>query len=541
MTHGATDGMRDSSPVVLVVDDNDATRTLFASWLRRAGYIVNEASFGAQALELIARARVDLVLLDVNLPDMSGLDVAQRIKSGRATSSIPVLHASATAIEDSQRSAGLNAGADGYLIEPVDREVLLASVASLLRLYEPRRAAEHLAAQLEQLHQATLLMNAAPTAHELMSFASTGLAGLFSVPAAVLLVRGGIGRMAISTPNDQEPRVIECAVEDIMSLADAVARDEPLRLDFIRRETGAPRSAQGHASRIMTPRGQVVGVVTLLGGALRPEHELMLDHFAQAFAVALENQRLFAVEHQIALTLQRAMLPQRLPEPAALELAARYEAASDTAEIGGDFYEVLELSEHRILLAIGDVMGHSLRAATVMAELRYSLRALASIGMSAAEILRQLDQMVEQHSPMTMATMCIVDVDVLAGRVAITNAGHIPPMLVRGGSAELVAEHGILLGSRIPSARPTVTEPFGPGDVMVLVTDGLLERRGEALSAGLARLAGIRLPATESAQQLADRVLRELGPGEQSQDDVALLVARRVDGGPSMIEAAHHA
>src|SRR6202000_345698 len=116
---------------------------------------------------------------------------------------------------------------------------------------------------------------------------------------------------------------------------------------------------------IATPRGELMGLILLQVEDPSPANVLMLDHFAQAFAVAFENQRLYAVEHNIALTLQRAMLPAALPAPAGLEIAVSYHAASDAAEVGGDFYDVIQLDDQRTLIAVGDVVGHSLQAATI--------------------------------------------------------------------------------------------------------------------------------------------------------------------------------
>ncbi len=159
-TQGSDTTATDAAQCILVVDDSEGTRFVFANWLRRAGYTVHEATTGTEAIDLLARIRFDVVLLDVNLPDMSGFDVCTHIKSTRRTAAIPVLHVSATATGPDDRSTGLIRGADGYLVEPIERDELLATVIALLRYHEARRAAERLAARLEQLHQVTLLINA---------------------------------------------------------------------------------------------------------------------------------------------------------------------------------------------------------------------------------------------------------------------------------------------------------------------------------------------------------------------------------------------
>jgi PAS domain S-box-containing protein len=133
-------------PLILNVDDDEAGRYAVSRGLRRNGYEVLDSSTGSEALELAAGARPDLVLLDIHLPDIDGFEVCRRLKEDPATAGIPVLHLSASFRDDSSRAKGLNSGADGYLTEPVDPEVLHATVKALLRMKAAERA-ERMAAQ----------------------------------------------------------------------------------------------------------------------------------------------------------------------------------------------------------------------------------------------------------------------------------------------------------------------------------------------------------------------------------------------------------
>jgi serine phosphatase RsbU (regulator of sigma subunit) len=223
------------------------------------------------------------------------------------------------------------------------------------------------------------------------------------------------------------------------------------------------------------------------------------------------------------------MLPQSLPTPSYLDLAVRYQASSDTIEIGGDFYEVIELDESTTLLAIGDVVGHSLRAATVMAELRYTLRAFAGLGMRASELLSRLSTNLANTHPELHATVCIAEVDRAADEIRITNAGHIPPFVRNDDGGHFVEEHGPMLAFGVAPHSPTVTLPFRPGDLVVLATDGLLERREESIDVGLERLQNAILQRTDDVEQLCDRILNEVGPGDDAFDDIAIVVALRRD------------
>ena len=136
--------IRGSAANVLLVDDDEAKRYLLGTWLRRAGYAVTEVGTGQEALSSVSAA--DLVVLDVNLPDMTGFEVCRRIKADPRTAAIPVIQVSATAINVADRAHGLTQGADAYLIEPTEPEELLATVMAALRYYRARQRAERSAA-----------------------------------------------------------------------------------------------------------------------------------------------------------------------------------------------------------------------------------------------------------------------------------------------------------------------------------------------------------------------------------------------------------
>jgi hypothetical protein len=359
---------------------------------------------------------------------------------------------------------------------------------------------------------------------DLVQFAATGLATMFDTPVAVLIARDGVGRGAVTSIGQLDAAVVPWASSDVLEVAAAARAGEPVDLAKFGPALGASTESIV-TSPIATPRGELVGAVVLLTAAGTPGDELMLDHFAQAVAGALENQRLYAVEHQIALTLQRAMLPRAIPQPEYLEVAVRYLAASEAVEIGGDFYDVIELDDERTFLAVGDVLGHSLQAATVMAELRHSLRALALAGHDPTEIIAHLDRLLAMSFPEMTSTLCIAEIH-RAGRVSITNAGHIPPVVVDGFDARLIEEHGVLLGVGLATDTPTVTVGFPPGARLVMTTDGLIERRDEDLSEGLERLRRAALNHNGPIQTLSDQLLLDVRSGRDTFDDIAIVAAR---------------
>src|SRR5580698_5310581 len=138
--------MSEASATVLVADDSEAKRYLLASWLRGGGHRVVEAATGREALDRLGG--IDLVVLDVRLPDLSGIEVCGRIKSDPATAAIPVIQVSAVAVAVADRALGLNEGADAYLAEPFQAEEFLATVTATLRYSRARRRAERTAARL---------------------------------------------------------------------------------------------------------------------------------------------------------------------------------------------------------------------------------------------------------------------------------------------------------------------------------------------------------------------------------------------------------
>jgi len=164
--------------VVLVVDDNAASRYIASSWLRRHDYRVVEAETGAEALAVLAHEPVDLVVLDVGLPDMTGFDVCEKIKADPAMGQ-PVIHLSATAVRAADRVSGLSRGADAYLTEPVEPDELLATIDAVLRYYRARETAEELADRLTQLSRIVHDLHAATSFDQLARSLAAGTTALF--------------------------------------------------------------------------------------------------------------------------------------------------------------------------------------------------------------------------------------------------------------------------------------------------------------------------------------------------------------------------
>jgi serine phosphatase RsbU (regulator of sigma subunit)/DNA-binding NarL/FixJ family response regulator len=527
-----TSGVEPRTATILVVDDAETNRYVISTWLRRAGYTVVEAATGAAALEAIDGGGVDLVTLDIRLPDMSGLEVCQRIKGTPRTAAVPVLHLSATAVETSDRSEGLRRGADAYLVEPVEPEELLATIGALLRYSAARRRAVRLAGQLRRMHDATLTASAATTPEGLLATAARGASAIFAAGAVVVASVGDRSLVSVATPDGVDQQRT-CPPEYSAGVAAAVtggtvATDALPPLPI-------PVEPDGFVAAPLTDRAGVPLGAVLVAAAAPSQEEaaealLILDQFAHAVSISVENLRAFDLEHRIALTLQRSLLPEWAAPPG-LDVAVRYEAAAAHAEVGGDFYELLELDDERVLAAVGDVVGHSLQAATVMAELRHALRAYALDGHEPAAILERLDRILQRFHPTITASVCVSVIDRPGQRVTVVNAGHPPPLILGPEGPRLVRDHGPVLGVGLAAPRP-VTLDLPAGTTILLVTDGLFERRGETVDAGLDRMIDVAGSWDGTLDELCESLLDHVGPGADATDDIALLAVRMAPPGP---------
>jgi serine phosphatase RsbU (regulator of sigma subunit)/DNA-binding NarL/FixJ family response regulator len=522
--------MTDLAGNLLLVDDDEAKRYVLATWLRRAGHTVTEVGTGQEALSLVGAA--ELVLLDVNLPDMSGFEVCRLIKSDPQTAAVPVIQVSATAVAVADRAHGLTQGADAYLVEPTEPAELIATVTAALRYFRARQRAERTAAMLADLASVTLDINAAETFDGLAAAAATGAARIFSTHAVLTVempdgqarrtsARPGIpGTVRRGGPPGLAGRVAELVLGPRQASATAivpsaawlgVVPDSTLHTDVClavaRTKPGRPPAA------LAVDRAGVPG----------DDDMQILGQLAQSVALGVEALRSSAEEHLVALTLQRSFLPAALPAIPGTQMAFRYLPASDQAEVGGDFYEALPWRDG-VLVAIGDVQGHSLAAATVMGELRHALRAFISEGHSPLAMTGLVNEVLRRFHPGIIATLCLVLADLATGELTIVNCGHMPVVLADSAGAKYVGEGGLLLG--MARHEPHVETAVLPvGGTALLFTDGLVEDRTILLDDNLEKL---RAAAAEAAgydvEAFANHLMSLFGPRE---DDVAMIAVRR--------------
>jgi CheY-like chemotaxis protein len=527
--------LTDDPAVLLLVDDDEAKRYIMATWLRRAGHTVVEAATGAEGLARAGAA--ELILLDVHLPDINGFEVCRQIKADPRTAAIPVIQVSATAVAVADRAQGLTQGADAYLVDPAEPEELLAVVVAALRYSRARHRAERSAALLAALTSVTLDIYAAATFDGLARAAAAGAARIFDAQAVVVLAMpDGQTRRTSASPRQPVPRqrggpaaladqvAAPVLAPGQVSAATVIPREEWLRLIPDSTLRGDVCLAAVRLKRGRPPVAVAVDRAAVPG----PEELQILRQLVQLVALAVEALRALADEHLVALTLQRSLLPAALPDVPGLAMTSRYIPASDTAEVGGDFYEALGWRD-QVLVAIGDVQGHSLHAATVMGELRHALRAFAAEGHPPVAITGLVNQVLQRYHPGIIASLCLVLLDPASGAMQLVNCGHMPMLVVDGTGAAFTGEGGLVLG--LPMHDPHVQTAVLPaGGTALLYTDGLVEDRRVFLDLNLEKL---RVAAQECSgaelEGFVNHLMSIFGPRE---DDVAMLAFRRAPDAP---------
>ncbi|MFE2212960.1 PP2C family protein-serine/threonine phosphatase [Streptomyces canus] len=268
------------------------------------------------------------------------------------------------------------------------------------------------------------------------------------------------------------------------------------------------------------------------GGALSDVEAMEVELYARARELHRVNEELrqaHARERQVAVTLQEAMLHS--PHLARhRDTAVRYLPAAGSLNVCGDWYEVVDLPENRFAVAVGDVVGHGLEAAAVMGMLRSALSAVVRAVGGPARALDILGLYARYVEGALATTVVQAVIDTRARRILYSSAGHPPPVLLHpDGTCELLDQAtDPPLGARPePVPRVQADLPYSPGDTFVLYTDGLIERRGEDIDAGLERLTdALARHARHSPERLADALLAHLGVSSGARDDIALIVLR---------------
>jgi sigma-B regulation protein RsbU (phosphoserine phosphatase) len=280
-------------------------------------------------------------------------------------------------------------------------------------------------------------------------------------------------------------------------------------------------------------RGSAVGVLTVFSAHLEAfdEEDMgLLQTFGSQAALAIDTARLYSKEHEVAATLQRNILPEKAPTFDEVEAATAYEPAGEEAEIGGDYYDLFRAPDGRLVVAMADVCGKGVEAATKTSMLKYSIRALVAAGLGPAACLDEINDMVAANEdPSDILTVWLGYVDPADRRLVFANGGHPPGLLYRSSKNDVVrlAPTGPILGAAAKVDFGEEEIDVAGGDVILLYTDGVTEARSGNKFFGEGRVRRV-LRYGGSAKSVVEHLLGALSrfsPGTL-RDDVAIVALR---------------
>jgi PAS domain S-box-containing protein len=635
---------------ILLVDDIPENRRTLGAVLAPLGVPLRSAASGEEALRMVLEQDFALILLDVRMPGLDGLETARIIKQRERTRETPIVFMTAARDEIQDILRGYGVGAVDYVLKPFDAELLRSKVAVFAELEASRRALKRSEALLRGAFEAApvgktvldhnrAIVRANPAFARLVDREPRELQGatladlchpddrraleevfedvsrrhdIHAADAAVdirLLSRSGtdvwVGMVASAIePIDFADRLLlaqwvdlsvrrraeqaradllveqaaraqaEALNERLGKLQELSAAIESLSLEELLGELairltrlmeaeaaevevvegpGAPlrfRARAGHPDAVISDaplepayrepvridRRQIgwLRIGRMAGREASAAERSLLRDAADRASLGIRRALLHEEEHRTAVELQRGLLPKELPELESIELAVHYQAAGIGAEVGGDWYDAFVLPGERLGIVIGDVAGRSIPAASVMGQLRTVARAFALAAGGTQEPGPVLDQLASYRraaEESEMFTVVYAILDPLNGCVRWANAGHPPPLLrtADGEARYLDGGGGVMAVDRV--TYETFEAPMGSRDMLVLYTDGLVERRQETLDAGLERLARAVVSGPAEPVQLCQHVLSCLLPAKRLDDDVTALMAKLTSGG----------
>jgi PAS domain S-box-containing protein len=634
---------------ILLVDDRPENLSALEAVLAPLGLPLVMASSGGQALRLLLEHDFAVILLDVRMPGVDGIETARLVKRRERTRDIPIIFLTAAQDDVQDVVRGYEAGAVDYVLKPFDPDLLRTKVSLFVELQRSRRALQ----RSESLFRASF--DNAPIGKTLLDGelrivrvnpAFAGLLGrdpreLEGVAAADLShpddrdtlvaalraiatrqpgdAAGNYGvdlRLRSSTGEEIPVALVGSALDpaelaETLLLAQWVDLSARRRAEQVRAELMLEQSARTHAEAMAERLGRLQALTDALGSlALEPLLAELAVRIAELFgadasevrvgeeggqqtvlraaggeiltdkdhggwpksgewveapmqierlgigavalhlpagrpftsaersvlrdaadraALAIRQAQLYEEEHRIAVELQRGLLPKRLPLVPGVKLAARYQAAGGSAEVGGDWYDAFALSGGRLGIVVGDVAGRGIPAASTMGQTRSVTRAFALAdggARSPGQVLTRLNRYQLALDEQQLFTIVYAIVDPRAATVSWANAGHLPPLIrAPSGAPRLPDGGGYPIGVE-DLEYESLRERLGPGGTLVLYTDGLVERRGESLDDGFDRLARAVKKGPAEPEALCDHLLRHVLPSEHAlYDDVTILLA----------------
>ncbi len=285
---------------------------------------------------------------------------------------------------------------------------------------------------------------------------------------------------------------------------------------------------------LLVERARVIGVLQVgtseTGRRFSDNDTQLLQLAADRLAVAIDRARLNEQAHHIAATLQRSLLPSSTPEVPGLELATRYQPGADGTQVGGDLYDIVPYADGRVGLAIGDVVGRGIEAASLMGQIRNSLRAYAMEDDRPDQVIERLNLLMHHWQQDRIATLSYLVLDPRSGHITFATAGHLPPLVLGpDGNAEYLEGGEFVPLGVLPFGGYTAGQAMiKPGSTVFLYTDGLVEERGMSIDDGLDRLRDAIQRAPLDADAMCDFLLEEVPLHGVAGDDVAILATRLI-------------
>jgi serine phosphatase RsbU (regulator of sigma subunit)/anti-sigma regulatory factor (Ser/Thr protein kinase) len=350
----------------------------------------------------------------------------------------------------------------------------------------------------------------------LLARAARGLEEEVRQGVQVPLARGFAGRVAA----EARPIIIDLEHADVVNPI--------LRQKGIRSMLGVPLQVEG----------RVIGVMHIGTLVLRDFDEddvALMQLAADRAALAIDDARISETRAVTAI-MQRTLLPEALPEIPGMRFSAKYLPAGTGVKIGGDWYDVFQLTDERLGFVVGDVVGRGVLAASVMAEIRTAVRAYLMQGHNLAKVVSMLNDLLVSMGRNRGATLSILAFDPVTEELEAVVAGHLPALVIDpSGEPKLLEQKaGLPVGVRADNEYEAFHYPFPAGSRLLLYTDGLIERRGESIDVGFQRLADAAAASTRNPKtNLADDVYHALLDETPLEDDVALLAIETLPlGGP---------
>src|SRR6516225_788773 len=451
---------------------------------------------------------------------------------------------------------------------PIERDGKIAEWVGACTDVTSQREAEEMRGRLTEqlsaaalrtarLQQATAMLAEALDVEQVVEvITEVGRTAIGALRSAVALLEDDRLRLRVVNPDGLAPAGPDSAgvrltldTPSVMTRAIATRRPvlipdpQELRRQF---ETDPDAPDGGGAGGLITDTGDErswVGLPLIAAGAplgalrfsfnrprrITEEERVFLEALAGQCALAVERAAMYEREHATAETLQRSLLPDKLPVVPGLELDARYLPVTRNMEIGGDWYDVFRLPDRRLAVTVGDVMGKGLQAAAGMGRVRNALRALALTDPRPAAVLSGLDRLfsaTELEEQVTTVSYLVIDPETGEGQAG--NAGHLPTLLLTPGALPVLdqAEAGTPLGWASPRRQHAFRLP--PGSTAVFYSDGLVENRVRGLDAGLDELVRVAASAPDDLLSAPGRLLQYLLDhmlaGYDQDDDVTVLV-----------------